>query len=342
MRTRGNASFDVRRWYEVKGELLRSVVRDRFGAPTANPAFGAAPAAFNALVAFNARELLTVTHDEVLADRRHGAGSLALGTMGGAADDMGRRWAGRVHHGRNTRARRTVADVGATSSRPDGVGGGGRRHGVRRPLRSRRRASRRALLRSPSVLAGSGVAAAHVSPLVRSRARRARPHRPWSGVRSRQGCREHLASRSTGTRTTASGWARGLSRGRPWRSSPLLRRAEEVLGQRRVLGDPSEVVVRVHRLAYVDDLPVRRARCGGAFVVRDPHLAGEVAVSIRWFRGSGTVSRMDQSAASAPFGSFGSREDPARLPSPFTNRPSAPTTTDTIDRSASGRWIRMR
>jgi hypothetical protein len=59
-------SFDRARWYDVKGELLRTVVRGPSGAPLANPAFGAAPASFNALVAFNARELCEVAADDSL------------------------------------------------------------------------------------------------------------------------------------------------------------------------------------------------------------------------------------------------------------------------------------
>lgn len=59
-------SFDLGRWYQVKGELLATVVRDRGGSPLANPAFGAAPAGFNALVAFNALELAELTRDRRL------------------------------------------------------------------------------------------------------------------------------------------------------------------------------------------------------------------------------------------------------------------------------------
>ncbi len=59
-------AFDAARWYERKGELLRDIVRNDVGAPLANPAFGAAPAAFNALLAFNARELAGFTGDDHL------------------------------------------------------------------------------------------------------------------------------------------------------------------------------------------------------------------------------------------------------------------------------------
>jgi hypothetical protein len=52
--------------YRVKGELLEEVRRSPSGAPVANPAFEVASASFNALVAFNAMELASVTGDERL------------------------------------------------------------------------------------------------------------------------------------------------------------------------------------------------------------------------------------------------------------------------------------
>ena len=55
------------RWYEVKGELLATVERSACGSPVANPAFAVAPAGFNALVAFNARELGLVDECDALA-----------------------------------------------------------------------------------------------------------------------------------------------------------------------------------------------------------------------------------------------------------------------------------
>lgn len=58
--------FDPRRWYEVKGALLAGIVRAPSGAPLANPDFAAAPAGFNALVAFNAWELAEATGDDEL------------------------------------------------------------------------------------------------------------------------------------------------------------------------------------------------------------------------------------------------------------------------------------
>ena len=53
--------FDERRWFERKGELLRTVERSASGAPLANPKFSVASAGFSALVAFNALELADAT-----------------------------------------------------------------------------------------------------------------------------------------------------------------------------------------------------------------------------------------------------------------------------------------
>jgi hypothetical protein len=71
---RDERALDARRWYETKGSLLDTIVRSESGAPLANPAFAPAPAGFNALVAFNALELATVTRDDAL---RSAAGALA-------------------------------------------------------------------------------------------------------------------------------------------------------------------------------------------------------------------------------------------------------------------------
>ena len=54
------------RYREVKGELLDTVMRSAGGAPTVNPAFAVASAGFNALVAWNARELVGLTGDDGL------------------------------------------------------------------------------------------------------------------------------------------------------------------------------------------------------------------------------------------------------------------------------------
>jgi hypothetical protein len=61
--------FDPARWREAKGDLLATVDRSAAGAPLANPAFAVGPAGFNALIAFNARELAGVTGDDGLRRR---------------------------------------------------------------------------------------------------------------------------------------------------------------------------------------------------------------------------------------------------------------------------------
>jgi hypothetical protein len=52
--------------YMAKGELLRVIERTSGGAPIDNPTFDVACASFNALVAFNGRELASLTHDDRL------------------------------------------------------------------------------------------------------------------------------------------------------------------------------------------------------------------------------------------------------------------------------------
>ena len=59
--------WNANRWFEVKGELLATVERSACGSPIANPAFAVTPAGFNALVAFNARELGLVDECGALA-----------------------------------------------------------------------------------------------------------------------------------------------------------------------------------------------------------------------------------------------------------------------------------
>ncbi len=53
--------------YALKGELMGTIERGSEGEPLANPAFRAAPAGFNALVAFNAAELAELTGDDAMA-----------------------------------------------------------------------------------------------------------------------------------------------------------------------------------------------------------------------------------------------------------------------------------
>lgn len=55
-------------WRARKGELVASIVRSTGGSAVANPSFEVESAGFNALVAFNARELVDVGFDSALAD----------------------------------------------------------------------------------------------------------------------------------------------------------------------------------------------------------------------------------------------------------------------------------
>ena len=59
--------FDREIWRRHKIDLLATVERGRRHEPLHNPAFAVASVGFNALVAFNARELMSVTGDEKLA-----------------------------------------------------------------------------------------------------------------------------------------------------------------------------------------------------------------------------------------------------------------------------------
>jgi hypothetical protein len=58
--------FELQRWYRRKGELVASIERNFCGAPIANREAPVASVAFAALVAFNARELASVTGDGAL------------------------------------------------------------------------------------------------------------------------------------------------------------------------------------------------------------------------------------------------------------------------------------
>ena len=60
--------WNVAEWYDVKGSLVASVEHSADGSPIANPSFVVAGCGFNALVAFNAFELATVTGDAGLID----------------------------------------------------------------------------------------------------------------------------------------------------------------------------------------------------------------------------------------------------------------------------------
>ncbi len=58
--------FDLTRWRQHKIDLLADIRFGSAGSPIANPSFAAAPIGFNALVAWNARELAAITGDQHL------------------------------------------------------------------------------------------------------------------------------------------------------------------------------------------------------------------------------------------------------------------------------------
>lgn len=58
--------WDADAWRVRKGDLVATIERSPGGAPSANAGFRVAPAGFNALVAWNARELASVTGEEAL------------------------------------------------------------------------------------------------------------------------------------------------------------------------------------------------------------------------------------------------------------------------------------
>lgn len=63
----GPGRFEPERWRRRKNDLLRDVERGYSGEPLSNPRCGVASCGFNALVAFNAVELASVTSDRDLA-----------------------------------------------------------------------------------------------------------------------------------------------------------------------------------------------------------------------------------------------------------------------------------
>jgi glucosylglycerate hydrolase len=88
-------------WFDLKGELVGSIERGPGGGPIHNPAFPVGSVGFSALVAWNARELATVTADE--------------GLMAGArevADALDGRW---------DAARVTWVDDGPTTAGSGGI-----------------------------------------------------------------------------------------------------------------------------------------------------------------------------------------------------------------------------
>ena len=60
------ATYDQQARSRWNADLMRDVIIDAAGAATGSPRFVVCPAAFNAYVAFNARELGTVAHDRTL------------------------------------------------------------------------------------------------------------------------------------------------------------------------------------------------------------------------------------------------------------------------------------
>jgi hypothetical protein len=87
----GADEWDLSQWYDRKGEFVQSVERDDVGAPIGNHAFHVASAGFNALVAFNARELGIGADDIVDAlDARWDASLVTWVDAGDTAAGSGR------------------------------------------------------------------------------------------------------------------------------------------------------------------------------------------------------------------------------------------------------------
>ena len=61
--------WDITTWRGIKGALVASVQHSALGSPISNPSFVVASCGFNALVAFNAYELASVTGDEALTKK---------------------------------------------------------------------------------------------------------------------------------------------------------------------------------------------------------------------------------------------------------------------------------
>ncbi len=78
--------YDRQRWAVVKDHLVSTIQTGPDGSPVANPDFPVAPVGFNALVAFNARELADVVGDDRLAD---GSAELAGALTGRWSDEAG-------------------------------------------------------------------------------------------------------------------------------------------------------------------------------------------------------------------------------------------------------------
>ena len=97
--------FEVERWRRAKNRLVSTIETGPDGEALANPVFEVAPAGFNALVAFNARELASVTYDDELA-----------AAADGLVDALGDRWDDRLG---------TWVDAGPLAGPAAGPGAGG-------------------------------------------------------------------------------------------------------------------------------------------------------------------------------------------------------------------------
>jgi len=97
--------FEVERWRMVKNRLVSTIETGPDGEALANPVFEVAPAGFNALVAFNARELASVTCDDELA-----------AAADGLADALADRWDDQLG---------TWVDAGPATGPVAGPGAGG-------------------------------------------------------------------------------------------------------------------------------------------------------------------------------------------------------------------------
>ncbi len=96
--------FDRTRWMQVKLGLVRSLEVSAAGSAVANASFTVHPASFNALVAFNARELVTVTGDRDLA----GFADELAGELGELWDPQAGTWPDVDDHGRAASAAPTL------------------------------------------------------------------------------------------------------------------------------------------------------------------------------------------------------------------------------------------
>lgn len=80
--------WTIDRWRQRKSELVASVITDAFGSPIANSDLRVASCGFNALVAFNALELATVSGDHDLI----GSADALIATLNARWDDARRTW----------------------------------------------------------------------------------------------------------------------------------------------------------------------------------------------------------------------------------------------------------